>query len=44
MHDPYAPHEHSWRDTAFMLGLCFIPAIVALGVVAFFILAVGRLP
>lgn len=44
MHDPYAPHEHSWRDTVFVVALCLAPALAALGVVGFFAIAIGRLP
>jgi hypothetical protein len=34
----------TWRDTFVLLAIGFLPSLVGLGIVAFFALAIGRLP
>lgn len=35
------PQKPTWRETAFLLGLALIPAVIALAVIAFFAIAIG---
>lgn len=38
---PNPTHRPTLRETAFLIGICLVPAIITLAVVSFFVIAIG---